>query len=204
MNKITIDALLISAGFSGRMGEFKPLIKINDKPFIIIILEKLISVCNSIVIVTGYRNDDVEKVVSNWINQNQNLKEKVTCVYNEKFHEGMFSSIQKGIEKLIHSEWVLFHFVDQPTIPIEFYNQFVSQVDVNYDWIQPVNNLTHGHPVIFSKKVFKMVLSAPINYKMKLIRDDESVKKKYWVNNFSEILHDIDTKDDLIKLINHQ
>ena len=201
MKNITIDALLISAGYSGRMGDFKPLIKINDKPFIIIILEKLISVCNNIVIVTGYRNDDIEVVINDWIVKNPDYEEKVTSVYNEKFHEGMFSSIQKGIEKLTDSDWVLFHFVDQPTIPKEFYNEFISQIDENYDWIQPVYNLTQGHPVIFKKTVFAKVLSSPINYKMKLIREDENVKKKYWVNNYPEILHDIDTKDDYINLV---
>lgn len=199
--KKSIDALLLSAGYSGRMGEFKPLLKLNDKPFIIIIIEKLLKVCENIVIVTGFRNEDVELAICNWIDENPNYKERLKIVYNENFFEGMFTSIKKGISQLKNSKWILFHFVDQPFLPNEFYFELVNQIEEDYDWVQPVFNLTNGHPVIFKNTVFDRVLNSPNNFKMMLIRDSNETKKKYWVTNYSEILKDIDTKEDLENIL---
>ena len=95
MNK-TIDALLISAGYSGRMGDFKPLIKINDKSFVEIIIEKLLLVCNKVVIVTGFRNVDLENEISLLKKKKSAWAEKVICIYNENYYDGMFTSIKKG------------------------------------------------------------------------------------------------------------
>ncbi|MDF1612780.1 nucleotidyltransferase family protein [Stygiobacter electus] len=202
--KRSIDALLISAGYSGRMGDFKPLLKIKDKTFLQIIIEKLLLVCNKVVVVTGYRNDEIEKEIENMKLKNPILFGFVTCVYNENYHNGMFTSIQKGIQSLENSNWVLFHFVDQPLIPNDFYIELVNQVDNNYDWIQPVFNFTNGHPVVFRNTIFDKVISAPFNFKMQLIRDDDSVKKKFWISSYPEILHDFDTKEDFTNFFENQ
>lgn len=202
--KKSIDALLISAGYSGRMGEFKPLLKINEKSFLEIIIEKLLLVCKNVVVVTGFRCIDVENEIENLKKKNPDTFDNVSCVYNENFHEGMFTSVKKGIESLQNSNWVMFHFVDQPLIPKEFYYELSSQVDDDYDWIQPVYNFTNGHPVIFKSSIFHKINSSPSNYRMKLIRDDDDVKKKFWISNYSEILIDIDTKEDLENFLDVQ
>ena len=65
MSKPIINALLISAGFSGRMGDFKPLIKYEDETFVSKITSKLLTVCEKVTIVTGYRNYDIEEEINN-------------------------------------------------------------------------------------------------------------------------------------------
>ena len=68
MRKIT--GLVISAGLSGRMGKFKPLIEFDNKTFLEHIILKLDKICSRIIIVTGYRNDLAKKEI---VNRNTNF-----------------------------------------------------------------------------------------------------------------------------------
>ena len=202
MSKPIINALLISAGYSGRMGEFKPLIKLNNKTFVSQITEKLLSVCQTVTIVTGFRNDDVEEEIQKTFQTEGNeLASRVNCIFNRDYKEGMFSSVQIGLSSIQNSEWVLFHFVDQPGIPQNFYKELVAQIEDKYDWIQPVFEMKEGHPVLFNNTIIPKVLECPSYYKMKLIRGGDEVRKKYWISNYNFILEDIDTPEDLKKFL---
>lgn len=204
MPNSTIDALLIAAGYSGRMGEFKPLLKLNNKPFIICIIEKLLKVCENVFIVTGFRHEDIEFTIQKFIDERPDYTNRIKCIHNQSFESGMFSSVQTGIKEINESKWILFHFVDQPGIPENFYSEFVDQIDEKYDWIQPTFSLRNGHPVIFKNTVFKKIIDSPSGFEMKLIREDEEVKKKYWFTEDSFILDDIDTKEDFINFLKNQ
>lgn len=200
MPKPVINALLISAGYSGRMGDFKPLIKLNDKTFISLITEKLLSVCDNAVVVTGFRHEEVEEEIRRVFQlPENNFASRVKSVFNNDYKDGMFTSVKTGLASMPPSDWVLFHFVDQPGISQNFYTEFIAQIEDRYDWIQPVYEMKQGHPVLFNNSVITKILESPTNYKMKLIRGDDSVRKKYWITDYSFVLEDIDTKEDLIR-----
>ncbi|MDZ7765978.1 MAG: nucleotidyltransferase family protein [Melioribacteraceae bacterium] len=56
-NKLT--GIILSAGLSGRMKAFKPLLKLpNGKTFIQSIVEKLSGVCDEIIVVTGFKRNN--------------------------------------------------------------------------------------------------------------------------------------------------
>lgn len=205
MSKPIINALLISAGYSGRMGDFKPLIKLEDKTFISTITEKLLSVCKEVTVVTGYRNFDVEEEIrKTFQSECKEQAPRVKCVFNPDYKDGMFSSVQAGLASMQNSDWVFFHFVDQPGMPQNFYEELVAQVEDKYDWIQPVYEMKEGHPVLFKNTIIPKVLESPSNYRMKLIRGDDEVRKKYWFTGYDFILEDIDTQDDLKKFLDVQ
>lgn len=185
-----ITGLILAAGFSGRMKAFKPLLKINSETFISAIIRKLQSICNHIVIVTGYNSIAIEKELSN-----SELYKNIKIVINENYANGMFSSIQKGIE-VVQSQWVIHHFVDQPSLPKEFYLEFYNQISDKYDWIQPINKGRKGHPIIFNQKVCRMILSKDINSSLRDISNDSSIIKYYWTCDNNLIFQDIDTMDD--------
>jgi molybdenum cofactor cytidylyltransferase len=205
MSKPIINALLISAGYSGRMGDFKPLIKLNDKTFVSQITEKLLSVCQTVTIVTGFRNDDIEEEIrKTFQSENNDLASRVKCLFNPDYKDGMFSSVQVGLASMQNSDWVLFHFVDQPGIPQSFYEELAAQIEDKYDWIQPVCDMKEGHPVLFNNTIIPKVLECPPYYKMKLIRGADEVRKKYWFTDYKFILEDIDTPEDLEKFLEDQ
>ncbi|MHB8929896.1 MAG: nucleotidyltransferase family protein [Melioribacteraceae bacterium] len=196
MNKPKINGLLIAAGFSKRMGDFKPLMEYDNNPYIVVITKKLLSVCETVVIVTGHKSIEIESTIKFAFIENV-LFPRVKVVVNPNFEKGMFTSLQTGVKELIDSDWILYHFVDQPFHKEKFYKEFVAQIDDEYDWIQPVYDGLEGHPVMFKKTIFEKIISSPENHILRLIRDDGSTKKKIWNCSYSQILKDFDTPEDL-------
>ena len=89
-----ISAILLAAGQSKRFkGENKLIKKFKKKPLInhsLVALSK--SKVKKIIIVLGYQNKDVKKIISK--------NKKNIFVINKKFKLGMSSSIKTGIKKL--------------------------------------------------------------------------------------------------------
>lgn len=187
-----ISGLILAAGLSGRMKSFKPVIKINGREFVSIIAGNLLQVCDELVVVTGYKSELVENALEK--------SDRIRFVYNENYEEGMFTSLKKGIIETADSGWVIYHFVDQPLIPKEFYNEFIEQIDDNYNWIQPAFNSIKGHPVLLNNSLFQIIIDAANNYSLKEISNNRAVNKKIWECRYSQILSDIDTIKDLEKL----
>ena len=85
--KKRFGACILAAGFSSRMGSFKPLLPLGDKT----VIERAIAVSKEagiedIVVVTGYNREALLPVLE---------KEGVEEVFNWHFEEGMFTSIQR-------------------------------------------------------------------------------------------------------------
>ncbi|MEK6552693.1 MAG: nucleotidyltransferase family protein [Bacteroidota bacterium] len=191
MSKPIINGLLISAGVSGRMGQFKPLMLYKDKSFVVTIVEKILRVCEKVVVVTGFKSDEVKSVCS------LQFADRVECVFNPNYEHGMFTSLQAGLKKLEDSDWILYHFVDQPFHQEKFYQELTAQIENNVDWVQPVYKDKEGHPVLFKKNIFEKILTADPSSSLRLIRDDGDTKKKKWECSYSHILNDFDTQEDL-------
>lgn len=193
MQKNRIHGLMLSAGLSGRMGKFKPLLEFDGKSFVRNITEKLCSICDRAIIVTGFNSEQIENDLSKNLSK-ANLQ-KVKFVLNENYEAGMFTSLKTGLLNCPDADWVLYHFVDQPTLPHKFYVDFIKQIDENYDWIQPVIGKRKGHPVLFGKRVIEKVSAAPADSNLREITH-EGIKKKYWECGYKEIFDDIDTIED--------
>ena len=77
MNKRKINGIIINARKTGRMKMFKSLIGYSGNSFIRNITLKLNSICDKIIVVTGYQSYEVEE------NVNQlNLPSKIEFVHN--------------------------------------------------------------------------------------------------------------------------
>ena len=202
LDKSKIYGLILSAGLSGRMKKFKPLADYKDHTFINSIINKLDHVCSRIIIVTGFRSDELKaEIIENLRNTNQSeIISKLNFTFNAAYQDGMFTSLKKGISNADDCDWILYHFVDQPGLPDKFYPDFVRQVDSSYDWIQPVYNKQKGHPVLLGKNLLKLISEAPDDASLRDISRDSMVKKKFWDCDYKEIFQDIDTDEDYEKL----
>ena len=195
MDKPKIYGLILSAGLSGRMERFKPLLSYKGKSFIQKIALKLNSVCDKIIVVTGYKANEVEEDINQL-----NINSKIEFVINPEFEKGMFTSLQAGLRKADNCDWILYHFVDQPGLPEVFYKKFVEQIDEKHNWIQPKIKEQKGHPILINKHLFQLILDAPLNSNLRLISNHPIVKKKFWECGYTEIFQDIDTEEDYSKL----
>lgn len=206
---MTNSGLLIASGLSSRINGFKPLLQYKDKSFLITIVNKLLSVLPKIVIVVGYNHgqllDELNKNFNGKLKQTSNeswiIDDSIKIIYNKNFNEGMFSSLQLGVKELSDSDWILYHFVDQPNIPKEFYRHFIEQQTKSYNWVQPLFKGVKGHPILFDKSVSKKINNAEASSNLREILKDESIKQFFWECDFPQILEDIDTDEDYQKFI---
>lgn len=195
MIPVRITGIVLSAGLSGRMNSFKPLLKLNSgKTFIQNIVTKLAFVCDEIIVVTGFKSDKIEENL-NAIEQN----EKLIFVLNENYKSGMFTSLQAGLTNT-KSKWYLYHFVDQPSLSLKFYFDFIKQIDNQFNWIQPTYNNRKGHPILFDDFVKNIILESDLNNNLRDVTLDKSINKKFWECKTELIFQDIDTQTDFINL----
>jgi len=198
-NKPVVNGLIVSAGFSSRMKAFKPLLDYEGKSFLLNIIEKISPVCREIILVTGFKSEIVESHLKEHAKKNETI---FRCVCNKEYKNGMFSSIQTGIKEIKQSDWILYHMVDQPNLPTKFYIDFIKQLNIDYDWIQPSFNSKKGHPILFNSKMVNEILSADKFTNLRTISSSREFKKRYWNCNYPEIFTDIDTPIDFEKLNN--
>ena len=195
-SKSKINGLILSAGLSGRMKMFKPLVNYKGKTFIHTIIFKLNLVCEKIFIVTGFNSEKLKGEINETFSNKEELLSKLIFIYNEKYEQGMFTSLQKGISVASGCDWILYHFVDQPGLPDKFYKEFIKQIDSGHNWIQPSNKKQHGHPILLGKDLFELIINSSAESNLREISKSTIVKKKYWESSYKEIFQDIDTDDD--------
>jgi len=202
MKRHKIYGLILSAGLSGRMKMFKPLAKYKGKTFLHNIIIKLDKICDEIIIVTGFNSDELKtETIKSLKNENQfEVINKIKFTFNESFQKGMFTSLQKGISEVKNCDWILYHFVDQPGLPENFYLDFIKQAERDYNWLQPVNKDQKGHPILLGKELFDLIADSSPGSNLREISKNPKVKKKYWECYYKEIFQDIDTEEDYLKI----
>jgi len=139
-----ISAILLAAGQSKRMnGENKLTKNLKGLPLvkhsIINILESSI---DELIIITGYQNDILEKLI--------NKNKKIKIIFNNDFKSGMASSIKTGIKNLSQKTQAFFICLgDMPMINKDIYNELIKHVN-NKEIIIPTYKNQQGNPILFS------------------------------------------------------
>lgn len=109
------SAIILAAGLSSRMGDFKPLMKLKQKTVIENLIDSVIEAeIDQIIIVLGFRGKDLENHIKN--NYKYDLK-KISFVYNENYKEtDMLTSIKIGIRNLNYCDGFYIIPGDMPAI----------------------------------------------------------------------------------------
>jgi molybdenum cofactor cytidylyltransferase len=196
--KHNISGLLLCAGLSGRMGTSKALMIYNELPFAVLIINKLLLVCNEIIVVVGHESEKIEVGIKNYLIADE--VSKVKFVLNDNYKAGMFSSLQCGLKQTSKENWILYHFVDQPSIPESFYSEFVNNLPNDCNWFQPSYLNSLGHPILFNKKVSAIILNQDKDSSLRELSDDKRIKREIWDCKYREILKDIDTIEEFNRL----
>lgn len=195
-----IFGLIIAAGYSSRMDDFKPLVHYDQKPFIEHIINKLIAVCDEILIVTGFNGYMLEDSVKVIYNGKQILK-KIDFIYNENFARGMFSSVQCGLKALINemkeSDYVMLHLVDQPHISEMVYEKLAKEARSSArKVILPSYEKKAGHPIMLSKSVVEKIIDAPVSDNLRDILRKFHDEISYIEISDESIIQDVNTQKE--------
>ncbi len=152
--------LILSAGFSSRMKDFKPLMKIGGKTPLEILIDHLrIAGVQEIFVVVGYNAEILTDYLSD---------KNVHVVENKNFEQGMFTSIQCGVRAAADAghDCFLMTPVDIPLVPPyimkavmnRFYN--ASPQNGKAPFVVPCYEGKKGHPLLIPAEYTEEILAS--------------------------------------------
>lgn len=187
-------ALILSAGFSSRMGSFKPLLPLGG----ITVLERSVSLFRSagvddIRVVTGHRSAELEPLLK---------RLGVRTILNIRYREGMFSSVIAGTETLgadVDSFFIL--PVDLPLIrPVTIRWLLRERALTESDVLYPCFQGRRGHPPLISGKLAGSIASwSGVDGLRGALAQWEGRAREIEVPD-EHILNDMDTPESYVEL----
>ncbi|MHC4758371.1 MAG: nucleotidyltransferase family protein [Planctomycetota bacterium] len=150
-----INAIILAAGESKRMGKLKPLLRFNDHTFLEHIISVLkISETDEITVVLGARADKIKESLD---------LSDVRVVINKDFKKGQLSSLIAALKQIPEeTEAIIMCLVDHPFISTELVNKIIHKFrETSSPVIVPVYNKERGHPTLFAQSLFNELINAP-------------------------------------------
>jgi molybdenum cofactor cytidylyltransferase len=121
-----ISAVVLAAGLARRMGRDKLMLTLSEEPVIRHVVEEALSVrfFETIVVVNPNNNDAIRKTLADLL---------VRIVHNERFQEGMASSIVAGVAAVDSASMgVMLVQGDQPLVDAEILRSLIDAWDGNH------------------------------------------------------------------------
>jgi molybdenum cofactor cytidylyltransferase len=189
----TFAVLILAAGFSSRMGQFKPLLVIDGET----ITDHLISTFSSngveVYLVVGYRGEELKAGINS---------RDVTFVENPNYARGMFTSVQAGVRAL-KPEYEAFFLmpVDIPLVQPSSIRSLLAAYGEHPDRIiYPVFRTKRGHPPLVPMSLAPVIAGWRHDGSLKAVLNSYE-KLALEVNVPDEnVLFDINTADDYKRL----
>lgn len=181
-------ALILAAGFSERMGDFKPLLPLGDTT----VLGRLLGVyrragLTGITVVNGHRGDEVRAAAE---------REGAASAHNPHPEDGMFSSVRVGVASLpAHVRRVFIHPVDIPLVRTDTIALLLrAAAESDAPILMPHYDGEPGHPPLIDARVFPGILASDGEGGLRAVLDGWRGLPVPVADR--EILFDLDRKDD--------
>jgi len=209
-----INAVVLAAGASKRMGKPKPLLRFGDSPSRSAsysakhrfaaqdesaergrtFLEQIIAVlklsdADRITVVLGAEAEAIRKTVD---------LSGVNVVINKDYQKGQLSSLITAIKTTPpQTQAILVCLADMPFITAEVVNEIIGKFkETDAPIIVPVFDNKRGHPPLFARAVFDELLSAPAEQGARFVLCSNEQRTLELQTSESGILIRIDTPDD--------
>ncbi len=181
-----VDGIILAAGFSSRAGAYKMTLDIGGKTMLERCIEAMYDVCTRLIIVGGYGVSAILPVVAGY--------SRAELVLNERFGDGMFGSVRKGLEHVRAGRFFLTPG-DYPLISREVYK---SMLNIVGDIVIPCCKGETGHPVLMKSSLIGEILSDPGYCSLRDFIESRGFKK---IEVEDEgILADVDTMQDYFSI----
>ena len=189
-------AIILAAGLSSRMQQFKPLLPLGKATITDHVIATFKSVNADVFLVVGYRRDDIVA----------GIREKdITIVYNPDYEQEMFSSVQAGVRQLQpeHSAFFILP-VDIPLVKPTTIRRLMEAAKENPGKIiYPTFGGNRGHPPLLPDSLIPAILGWDKSGGLKaVLKEYEKLTLEVPVKD-SFILEDIDTPEDYLELLKH-
>jgi molybdenum cofactor cytidylyltransferase len=144
-----VEAVVLAAGLSSRCKEYKLSLPLGGRSLIEQTVRRALEHAAHVYVVIGHQDEVVRGLLAGY--------ERVTCVLNEDYALGMFSSVRVGLAQ-VRAERILFTPGDIPLVSAEVYAALLaSQAPVAI----PTYQGRKGHPVFLTRPVVAAALAAP-------------------------------------------
>ena len=185
-----INAIVLAAGESRRMGQPKPLLRFRDRTF----LEQVATVLQNsrvdgIIVVLGAQAKQVVEAVD---------LADVDMVVNKDYRSGQLSSLIAGLKQVPRkTEAILLCLVDHPFITVDVVNRIVNEFRATHaPIVAPTVNGKRGHPTLFSRSMFEELMAAPEAQGARHVVYTNEDKVHEVVISDNTVLAGINTRDD--------
>lgn len=195
-----INGIILAAGLSTRMGDFKPLIKIGEKTMIEHSIDSMLySGVHAIIVVLGYRGEELKSLLLS-----KYSPDKVRIAFNEHFAEtDMLASVKIGIRALPSCDAFFLLPGDMPAISSTTFEKVrLTMQQTGTAIVFPEINGYRKHPPLISVSCIETICEY----------EGEGGLRKIW-EQFSNVIStvpvddpgcqiDVDTPGDFLTAVN--
>ena len=189
-----IAAVILAAGQSSRMEDFKPLLPLGNECAIERVIHAFRDVgITDLIVVTGHRGDEIHRVLGPL---------KVCCVDNKNYREGMFSSVRTGIRALPASCRAFFiHPADIPLVRPHTIRRLVDAFRASRPAVlYPVFDGRRGHPTLIQYDLLPGILSWKETGGLRAFLQKQAADSRECPVADEAVLMDMDTPADYRRL----
>ncbi len=192
MAEMRVGAVIIAAGLSTRMGDFKPLLSIGSRT----LLGHTINLFQTggvedIVVVTGHQSESLKQELDRY---------RCRSVLNENFADGMFSSVQSGVKALAPESEAFFLLpVDIPLVQPSTIGTLLTAMkqDPSSPVFYPAYRSKRGHPPLIRSDLIAEILNSNDQGGLQALLKRHHQHARTISVNDPFILLDVDTPHDL-------
>ena len=150
----TICGLVLAAGLSRRMGDFKPLLPFRGKTLIENTIDSILSSgAHRVVVVTGHRADELEAVLR------EKYEGRVILTRNHEFATtDMLRSIQLGCKAMPECDAFFLLPGDMPVVEQSTFRKVLAQRDGTLGVIFPTLDGFRKHPPLVDYRLIPQIL----------------------------------------------
>jgi molybdenum cofactor cytidylyltransferase len=189
-----IQAILLAAGESRRMGYPKPLLRVGAESFIARTSALALGVASRLVIVLGAHADRIRPAVPH--------DSRITVVENPNYARGQLSSLKVGLAEAIAggADAVIVHLADHPMVASATFRALVDDYDRTAKPIVVARyRRRRGHPVIFASALFVELMAAPEDLGARTVVNADPARVVYVDVDDPGVVLDLDTPADLAR-----
>jgi molybdenum cofactor cytidylyltransferase len=187
----SVEVVVLAAGFSSRIGCFKPLLPYKNCTMIEQVVDTALQVASRVLLVVGHRKEAIIGL-KKWA-------ERVAFVVNEHYSRGMFSSVRAGVAQVSTPRFFI-ALGDQPQISAEVYRGLLAAEPAEV--VLPVYQGRRGHPILLGAAVRAAILQPEAAEATVTLKDILGQFKTHQLDiDDPAIIFDVDTPEDYQQLM---
>ena len=146
-----IGGVVLAAGYSSRMGDFKPLLPVGGAPALQRCVETLAAAGAEVAVVTGHRREELRLLLQSW---------GAAEIVNPDYDQGMFTSVLAGVRYFADrgAEMLLLLPCDCAAVPKEAVQQLIACAGDKGEYALPTYEGRNGHPLLIPRRYFREIL----------------------------------------------